>query len=81
MCVMFHSDKNERNECEVNVGPLSVFKTEGIPIMDKVSKSAEMVCLLDSEETGTSQTKPENISSETKSKENFLKEQCVKSDC
>ena len=49
--------------------------------MDKVSKSAEMVCLLDSEETGTSQTKPENISSETKSKENFLNEQCVKSDC
>ena len=53
MCVMFHSDKNERNECEVNAGPLSVFKTEGIPITGKVSKSAEMVCLLDSEETGT----------------------------
>ena len=39
MCVMFHSDKNEQNECEVNVGPLSVFETEGIPIMGKVSKS------------------------------------------
>ena len=72
MCVMFHSDKNERNECEANVGPLSVFKTEGIPIMGKVSKSAKMVCLLDSEETGTSQKKPENVSTETKSKENFL---------
>ena len=75
MCIMFHSDKNERNECEVNVGPLSVFKTEGIPIMGKVSKSAEMACLLDSEETGTVQTKPENVSTETKSKENFPKEQ------
>ena len=53
MCVMFHSDKNERNECQVNVGPLSVIKTEGIPIMGKVSKNAEMKCLLDSEETGT----------------------------
>ena len=68
MCVMFHSDKNERNECKVNVGPLSVFKTEGIPIMGKVSKSAEMVCLLDSEETGTAQIKPENVSTETESK-------------
>ena len=75
MCFMFHSDKNERNECQVNVGPLSVFKTEGIPITGKVSKSAEMVCLLDSEETGTAQIKPGNVSSETKSKENFLKEQ------
>ena len=72
MCVTFHSDKNERNECEVNAGPLSVFKTEGIPIMGKVSKSAEMACLLDSEETGTVQIKLENISIETKSKENFL---------
>ena len=59
MCVMFHSDKNERNECEVNVGPLSVFKTEGIPIMGKVSKSVEMACLLDSEETGIAQIKLE----------------------
>ena len=75
MCIMFHSDKNERNECEVNVGPLSVFKTEGIPIMGKLSKSVEMVCLLDSEETGTAQIKPKNVSTETKSKENFLKEQ------
>ena len=75
MCVMFHSDKNERNECVVNEGPLSVFKTEEIPIMGKVSKSVEMVCLLDSEETGTAQIKPENVSTETKSKENFLKEQ------
>ena len=72
---MFHSDKNEQNKCEVNVGPLSVFNTEGIPITGKVSKSAEMVCLLNSEETGTAQIKPENVSSETKSKENFLKEQ------
>ena len=72
MCVMFHSDKNERNECEVNAGPLSVFKTEGIPIMGKVSKSVEMACLLDSEETGTVQIKLENVSIETKSKENFL---------
>ena len=68
MCVMFHSDKNERNECEVNVGPLSVIKTEGIPIMGKVSKSVEMVYLLDSEETGTAQIKPENVSTETESK-------------
>ena len=66
MCVMFHSDKNEQNECEVNVGPLSVFKTEGIPIMGEVSKSAEMACLLDSEETGTAQIKPGNVSTETK---------------
>ena len=51
MCVMFHSDKNERNECEVNAGPVSVFKTEGIPIMGKVRKNAEMACLLDSQET------------------------------
>jgi len=72
---MFHSDKNERNECEVNAGPLFVFKTEGIPITGKVSKSMEMACLLDSEEAGTAQIKPENVSSETKSKENFLKEQ------
>ena len=72
MCVTIHSDKNERNECEVNAGPLSVFKTEGIPIMGKVSKNAEMACLLDSEETGTVQIKLENISIETKSKENFL---------
>ena len=68
MCVMFHSDKNEQNECEVNVGPLSVFKTEGIPIMGKVSMSAEMACLLDSEEKGIAQIKPENVSTETKSK-------------
>ena len=81
MWVVFHSDKNEWNEYKVNVGPLSVFKTEGITITGKVSKSAEMVCLLDSEETGTAQIKPENVSSETKSKENFLKEQWVKSDC
>ena len=72
---MFHSDKNERNECEVNAGLLFVFKTEGIPIMGTVSKSVEMVYLLDSEETGTAQIKPENVSSETKSNENFLKEQ------
>ena len=69
---MFHSDKNEWNEWEVNVGPLSVIKIEGIAIMGKVSKSAEMVCLLDSEETGTVQIKLENVSIETKSKENFL---------
>ena len=75
MCVMFHSDKNERNECEVNAGPLPVFKTEGIPIMGKVSKSTEMACLLDSEEIGTVQIKSENVSIETKSKENFSKEQ------
>ena len=30
-----------------------VIKTEGIPIMGKVSKNAEMKCLLDSEEIGT----------------------------
>ena len=72
MCVMFHSDKNERKECEVNVGPLSVIKTEGIPIMGKVSKNAEMACLLDSEETGTVQIKLENVSIEIESKENFL---------
>ena len=59
----------------MNVGPLSVIKTEGIAIMGKVSKSAEMVCLLDSEETGTAQIKPENVSTETKSKEKFPKEQ------
>ena len=72
MCVMFYSDKNERNECEVNVGPLSVIKTEGIPITGKVSKSVEMVFLLDSEEIGIVQIKLENVSIETKSKENFL---------
>ena len=49
----------------MNAGPLSVFKTEGIPIMDKVSKSAEMVCLLDSEEIGSAHIKPENVSVET----------------
>ena len=81
MCVIFHSTRNERNEWEVNAGPLSVFKTEGIPITVKVSKSAEMACLLDSEETGTAHIKPENVSTETKSKENFPKEQWVKSDC
>ena len=59
----------------MNAGPLSVFKTEGITITGKVSKSAEMACLLDSEETGTSQKKPENVSTETKSKENFPREQ------
>ena len=59
----------------MNAGPLSVFKTEGIPITGRMSKSVEMECLLDSEETGTAQIKPENVSSETKSKENFLKEQ------
>ena len=75
MCVMFHSDKNERNECEVNVGPLSVFKTEGIPIMGEVSKSVEMACLLDSEETVTVQIKLQNVSIETKNKEIFPKEQ------
>ena len=58
----------------MNAGPLSVFKTEGIPITGKVSKSAEMACLLDSKETGTAQIKPENVSTETKSKENFPKE-------
>ena len=56
----------------MNAGPLSVFKTEGIPITGKVSKSAEMACLLDSEETGTVQIKLENISIETKSKENYV---------
>ena len=56
----------------MNAGPLSVFKTEGIPITGKVSKSAEMACLLDSEETGTAQIELENVSIETKSKENFL---------
>ena len=75
MCVIFHSDKNERNECEVNTGPLSVFRTEGIPITGKVSKSAEMACLLDSEETCTARIKPENVSTETKSKGNFPREQ------
>ena len=74
MCVMFHSDKNEWNECEVNVGPLSIIKTEGIPITGKVSKSVEMACLLDSEETGTVRIKSENVSIEIKSKENFPKE-------
>ena len=81
MCVILHSIRNERNEWKVNAGPLSVFKTEGIPITGMVSKSAEMVCLLDSEETGTAHIKPENVSTETKSKENFPKEQWVKSDC
>ena len=65
---MFHSDKNKRNKCEVNVGPLSVFRTEGIPITGKVSKSAEMACLLDSEEIGIVQIKSENVSTETESK-------------
>ena len=63
---MFCSDKNERKECKVNAGPLSVFKTEGIPITGKVSKSAEMACLLDYEEKGTAQIKPGNVSTETK---------------
>ena len=40
--------------------------------MGKVSKSAEMAFLLDSEETGTVQIKLENVSTEAKSKENFL---------
>ena len=71
MCVMFHSDKNEQNECEVNVGPLSVIKDRRNPHNGE-GKSAEMACLLDSEETGTVQTKLENVSIETKSKENFL---------
>ena len=75
MCVMFHSYKNEQNECEVNAGPLSVFKTEGILITGKVSKSVEMACLLDSEETDTARIKPENVSTETKSKGNFPREQ------
>ena len=75
MCVIFHSDKNERNEFEVNAGPLSVFRTEGIPIMGKVSKSAEMAFLLDSEEIGIVQIKLENVSTETKREENFHKEQ------
>jgi len=43
--------------------------------MGKLSKSVEMACLLDSEETGTAQIKPENVSTETKSKEKFPKEQ------
>ena len=60
-----------RSKCR----PLSVFKTEGIPITGTVSKSAEMACLLDSEEKGTAHIKPENVSTETKSKENFPKEQ------
>ena len=47
--------------------------------MGKVSKSAKLVCLLDSEETGTVRIKLENVSIETKSKENFFKEQCMKS--
>ena len=81
MCVIFHSIRNEQNEWEVNAGPWSVFKTEGIPITGKVSKSAEMACLLHSEETDTALIKPENVSTETKSKENFPKEQWVKSDC
>ena len=52
----------------MNVGPLSIIKTEGIPIMGTVSKSVEMVYLLDSEETSTAQIKPENVSTETESK-------------
>ena len=60
-----------RSKCR----PLSVFKTEGIPITGNASKSAEMACLLDSEETGIARIKPENESTETKSKENFPKEQ------
>ena len=59
----------------MNAGPLSVFKMEGIPITGKVSKSTEMACLLDSQETGTVQIKSENVSIETKSKEKFPKEQ------
>ena len=59
----------------VNAGPLSVFKTEGIPLTGKVSKSVEMACLLDSEKTGIAYIKPENVPTETKSKENFPKEQ------
>ena len=43
--------------------------------MGKVSKSAEMAFLLDSEEIGIVQIKLENVSTETKSKENFPKEQ------
>ena len=81
MCVMFHSDKNEWNEWEVNAGPFSVFKTKGIPITGKVSKNAEILCFLNSEETVSAQIKPENVSTETRSKENFPKEQWVKSDC
>ena len=54
---------------------MSVFKTEGIPITGKVSKSVEMACLLDSEERDTVQIKSENVSIEVKSKENFPKEQ------
>ena len=49
--------------------------------MGKVSRSVEMACLLDSEEIGIAQIKPKNVSIETKSKENFPKEQLVKSDC
>ena len=59
----------------MNAGPLSVFKTEGIPITGKVSKSVEMACLLDSEERDTVQIKSEHVSIEVKSKENFPKEQ------
>ena len=59
----------------MNAGSLSVFKTEGIPITGRMRKSVEMECLLDSKETGTAQIKPENVSTETKSKENFPKEQ------
>ena len=59
----------------MNVGPLSVIKTEGIPITGKVSKSVEMACLLDSEETVTVQIKLQNVSIETKNKEIFPKEQ------
>ena len=59
----------------MNVGPLSIIKTEGIPITGKVSKSVEMACLLDSEERDTVQIKSENVSIEVKSKENFPKEQ------
>ena len=81
MCVISRSSRKEWNEWEVNAGPLSVFKTEGIPVTGKASKSTEMACLLDSEETGIAHIKPENVSTETKSKENFPKEQWVKSDC
>ena len=52
----------------MNAGPLSVFKTEGIPITGKVSKSVEMACLLDSKEIGIVHIKLENVSIETKSK-------------
>ena len=60
-----------RGECRSIV----CFQDRGIPITGKVSKSVEMACLLDSEETGTAQIELENVSIETKSKENFLKEQ------